>query len=98
MESGTFFHRGTGPDVSTAQASPPDASLPGAPAHCTLGAPGALPVACAGTVAPSDACPVVKVTGEPDAGKPHVRFDEGVLGLGYGRAREAPPTERGGNR
>jgi hypothetical protein len=47
---------------------------------------------------PSDACSAVKVTGEPDAGEPHVRFDEGVLGLGHGRASEAPPDERGVNR
>jgi len=39
----------------------------------------------------------VKVLGEPDAGEPHVRFDEGVLELAHGRAREAPPDERGGN-
>jgi len=49
-------------------------------------------------VASSDACRAVKVTGEPDAGKPHVRFDEGVLASDHGRAREAPPDERGGNR
>ena len=40
----------------------------------------------------------MKVIGEPDAGKPHVRFDEGVLAFAHGRTSEAPPGERGGNR
>jgi hypothetical protein len=39
----------------------------------------------------------VKVIGEPDARKSHVRFDEGMLAFGHGRASEAPPDERGGN-
>jgi hypothetical protein len=46
-----------------------------------LRAAGALPVADAGALDPSDACRAVKVTGEPDAGKPHVRFDEGAWRL-----------------
>ena len=52
----------------------------------------------AGAVPGSGVCLAVKVPGEPDAGKPHVRFDEGVLEVAHGRAREAPPDERGGNR
>ncbi len=35
---------------------------------------------------------------EPDAGKPHVRFDEREVETEYGKAREAPTTERVGNR
>ena len=35
---------------------------------------------------------------EPDAGKPHVRFDERDVETEYGRASEAPTTERVGNR
>ena len=35
---------------------------------------------------------------EPDAGKPHVRFDERAVETGYGSASEAPADERAGNR
>ena len=35
---------------------------------------------------------------EPDAGNPHVRFDERGVETGHGAAIEAPPDERGGNR
>ena len=35
---------------------------------------------------------------EPDAGNPHVRFDERDVETEYGWAIEAPPDERGGNR
>jgi hypothetical protein len=35
---------------------------------------------------------------EPDAGNPHVRFDERDVETENGRAREAPATERVGNR
>ncbi len=35
---------------------------------------------------------------EPDAGNPHVRFDEREVETEYGTAREAPTTERVGNR
>ena len=43
-------------------------------------------------------CLAVKGLGQPDAGKLHVRLDEGALVLRHARASEAPPTERGGNR
>ncbi len=46
----------------------------------------------------SRACRRSMVVGEPDAGKPHVRFDEGALVSRHVWAREAPPDERGGNR
>jgi hypothetical protein len=46
---------------------------------------------------PSPRMPALRVLGEPGAGKPHARFDEGVLVFEHGRAREAPPDERGGN-
>jgi len=36
--------------------------------------------------------------GKPDSGKLNVRFDEGVLKIGYGWANEALPDERGSNR
>ncbi len=35
---------------------------------------------------------------EPDAGNPHVRFDEREVETEYGIASEAPATERVGNR
>ncbi len=35
---------------------------------------------------------------EPDAGNPHVRFDEREVETEYGKASEAPATERVGNR
>ena len=35
--------------------------------------------------------------GKPYSGKPNVRFDEGVLKIGYGWASEALPDERGRN-
>src|SRR5207244_529331 len=35
---------------------------------------------------------------EPDALNVHVRFDEGEVETGQGEAREAPATERAGNR
>ena len=35
---------------------------------------------------------------EPDAGKPPVRFDERAVETEQGAAREAPATERAGNR
>ena len=35
---------------------------------------------------------------EPDAGKPHVRFDERAVETGHGSASEAPANERAGNR
>ncbi len=35
---------------------------------------------------------------EPDAGNPHVRFDEREVETEYGPASEAPTTERVGNR
>jgi hypothetical protein len=40
----------------------------------------------------------VKSVGEPDAGNLQVRFDEGEVETGHGEAREAPATERVGNR
>ena len=33
---------------------------------------------------------------EPDAGNPHVRFDEREVETEHGRAREAPADERAG--
>ena len=36
--------------------------------------------------------------GEPDAGDPHVRFDERDVETGQGGAIEAPSDERDGNR
>jgi hypothetical protein len=39
-----------------------------------------------------------KMIGKPYSGKPNVRFDEGVLEIGYGWASEALPDERGRNR
>jgi len=41
--------------------------------------------------------PGKKPVGEPDAGDPHVRFDEREVKTGYGDARETPATERAGN-
>lgn len=38
------------------------------------------------------------LTGEPDAGKPPVRFDERDVETEQGWAREAPADERAGNR
>ncbi len=35
---------------------------------------------------------------EPDAGKPHVRFDEREVETEHGEASEAPADERAGNR
>jgi len=35
---------------------------------------------------------------EPDAGNPHVRFDEREVETGHGKASEAPANERVGNR
>ncbi len=35
---------------------------------------------------------------EPDAGNPHVRFDEREVETGHGLAIEAPANERAGNR
>ncbi len=46
----------------------------------------------------SHVCRRSMVVGEPDAGEPHVRFDEGALVSRHVWAREAPPDERGGNR
>jgi len=40
----------------------------------------------------------MKMIGKPCAGKPHARFDEGDLKIGYGWASEALPDERGRNR
>ena len=42
-------------------------------------------------------CLKVTSVGEPDAGNPHVRFDERDVETGHGGAIEAPPDERGGN-
>ena len=36
----------------------------------------------------------MKMIGEPDAGKPHVRFDEGVQETGDYRAAPAPHSTR----
>jgi len=35
--------------------------------------------------------------GKPDAGKPHVRFDEREVETEHGQASEAPADERAGN-
>ena len=43
-------------------------------------------------------CRWVKSVGEPDAGKPPVRFDEREVETEHGRASEAPATERVGHR
>ena len=43
-------------------------------------------------------CWRVKPVGEPCAGNLHARFDEREMGTEYGEAREAPATERVGNR
>ena len=43
-------------------------------------------------------CLEATTVGEPDAGNPHVRFDERDVETGHGEAIEAPPDERGGNR
>ncbi len=43
-------------------------------------------------------CLTVKPVGEPDAGKPHVRFDEREVETEHGWASEAPADERAGNR
>jgi hypothetical protein len=47
-----------------------------------------------GAVPGSDVYFAVKVLGES---RLRAGFDEGVLEVEYGRAREAPPDERGGN-
>jgi len=47
---------------------------------------------------PPTACERVNLLREPDAGDPHVRFDERDVETEHGRAIEAPPDERGGNR
>jgi hypothetical protein len=38
------------------------------------------------------------LVGEPDAGNPHVRFDEREVETGQGGASEAPADERAGDR
>ena len=43
-------------------------------------------------------CLKATAVGEPDAGNPHVRFDERDVETEHGEAIEAPPDERGGNR
>jgi hypothetical protein len=43
-------------------------------------------------------CSAVNLVGEPDALNAHVRFEEGEVETGHGEAREAPATERAGNR
>ena len=40
----------------------------------------------------------VKPVREPDAGNPHVRFDEREVETEHGPASEAPVNERAGNR
>ena len=86
------------PPLPPAQAPGPVVGLPSLPRPGPLRATRALQAAwCAGGGS-SCVCLAVKVLGEPDAGEPHVRFAEGVLGFAHGRAREAPPDERGGNR
>ena len=40
----------------------------------------------------------VSLLREPDAGNPHVRFDEREVETEHGWASEAPATERAGNR
>jgi hypothetical protein len=89
--------RGKGPPCHLAPDGPPLRGLPAGchPALCSgralwgLGrrAERGLPRACRRSM----------VVGEPDAGKPPVRFDEGALVSRHVGAREAPPDERGGN-
>ncbi len=43
-------------------------------------------------------CWRVKLVGKPDAGNPHVRFDEREVETEHGAASEAPADERAGNR
>ncbi len=43
-------------------------------------------------------CRRVKLVGKPDAGNPHVRFDEREVETEQGEASEAPADERAGNR
>ncbi len=47
---------------------------------------------------PPAACERVNLLREPDAGNPHVRFDERDVETEQGPASEAPATERAGNR
>ena len=42
--------------------------------------------------------PALNPVGEPDALNAPVRFDEGEVETGHGGAREAPATEKAGNR
>ncbi len=88
--------RAAGPHLPPAQAPDPVVGLPGLSRYVPVRAARALS-ASGGAVPGSGVCFAVKVLGEPDAGEPHVRFDEGVLEVEQGRAREAPPDERGGN-
>jgi len=46
---------------------------------------------------PPAACERVNLLREPDAGDPHVRFDERDVETEHGLAIEAPATERAGN-
>lgn len=87
----------SGPHLPPAQTSGSDRRVSHLPGFLAVRAVRSLPVADHGAAEGSGVCHAVKVIGEPDAGKPHVRFDEGVLAFGHGRAREAPPDERGGN-
>jgi hypothetical protein len=47
---------------------------------------------------PCTVCSVVNPVREPDAGNPHVRFDEREVETEHGEASEAPATESAGNR
>ena len=88
VESGLAGHSRGGEITSRQKTQRPPFRPPSVP----------IPLSASGGAVPgSGVCRAVKVIGEPDAGEPHVRFDEGVLGLEYGRASEAPPDERGGN-
>ena len=87
----------SGPHLPAAQASASDRRVSRLPICLAVWAVRSLPAPADCAVDGSGVCRAVKVIGEPAAGNPHVRFDEGVLAFGPGRAREAPPDERGGH-
>ena len=84
--------------LPAARAPDPVVGVPSVPGRLPLRAARSLHTARCAVGCSSCVCLAVKVLGAPDAGAPHVRFDAGVLAFGHGRAREAPPDERGGNR
>lgn len=81
-----------------ARTSAPDVGVPGVSGRASVRDARCLPLADWSAVDGSGVCLAVKGIGEPDAGKLHVRFDEGVLVPWHAGAREPQPTERGRNR